>query len=269
MKRNIRYIIVTILSILIIQNGFGQEIEKKMELEEVSAANGEVCPKIDSIIAFAKTKLGSPYRARGIGPRSFDCSGFMYYVFGQFGVKLGRSSRDQIRMGKAVEKNDIRKGDLVFWYRGKGYVGHSGMVVDVDSAHNFTFIHASTYGKGVRLDRSTGRWYASTYAGARRIVDCDAEGRTFLVEADHSALAEDTTTTDTVQVVSTEAEAGAAPSNQPAVQTQKVVYHKINEGETLSSIARKYHVTVKQLKQWNNLKSDMIRAGKSLKIVVL
>ncbi len=42
--------------------------------------------------------------------------------------------------------------------------------------------------------------------------------------------------------------------------------HKIKSGETLGSIARKYHTTVKNLKSWNNLKSDNIRAGKTLKI---
>lgn len=42
--------------------------------------------------------------------------------------------------------------------------------------------------------------------------------------------------------------------------------HKIKSGETLGSIARKYHTTVKNLKSWNNLKSDNIRAGQTLKI---
>lgn len=43
-------------------------------------------------------------------------------------------------------------------------------------------------------------------------------------------------------------------------------YHKIKQGETLSSIARKYHISVNQLKKWNNLKSDFIRADAKLKI---
>ena len=49
------------------------------------------CPLIDSIIAFAKTKLGCAYRSGGTGPNSFDCSGFMYYTFDHFGIRLGRS----------------------------------------------------------------------------------------------------------------------------------------------------------------------------------
>lgn len=45
-----------------------------------------------------------------------------------------------------------------------------------------------------------------------------------------------------------------------------VTYYKIKQGDTLSGIAKKFHVSVKQLKAWNGLKSDNIRAGKTLKI---
>lgn len=40
--------------------------------------------------------------------------------------------------------------------------------------------------------------------------------------------------------------------------------HVVKKGETLSTIARKYHVSVSQLKQWNNLKSDRISIGQRL-----
>ncbi|MBO7247063.1 MAG: LysM peptidoglycan-binding domain-containing protein, partial [Bacteroidaceae bacterium] len=44
------------------------------------------------------------------------------------------------------------------------------------------------------------------------------------------------------------------------------VVHRIKDGETLSSIAVKYHTSVKNIKNWNNLSSDRIRAGKTLRI---
>lgn len=49
--------------------------------------------------------------------------------------------------------------------------------------------------------------------------------------------------------------------NRPAYVT-----HKIKSGETLSTIAAKYHTSVKNIKKWNNLTSDRIRAGKSLRV---
>lgn len=45
-----------------------------------------------------------------------------------------------------------------------------------------------------------------------------------------------------------------------------VRYYRIKNGDTLSGIAKKFHVSVKQLKAWNGLKSDSIRAGKTLRI---
>jgi membrane-bound lytic murein transglycosylase D len=41
---------------------------------------------------------------------------------------------------------------------------------------------------------------------------------------------------------------------------------KIRAGESLGTIARKYGVTVSQLKKWNGLRSDRITAGRTLKI---
>lgn len=45
-----------------------------------------------------------------------------------------------------------------------------------------------------------------------------------------------------------------------------VTYYKIKKGDNLGSIAKKFHVSVKQIKQWNGLKNDNIREGKTLKI---
>lgn len=45
-----------------------------------------------------------------------------------------------------------------------------------------------------------------------------------------------------------------------------VTYYKIKAGDTLSGIATKFRVSVKQLKAWNGLKSDVIREGKTLRI---
>ena len=51
-----------------------------------------------------------------------------------------------------------------------------------------------------------------------------------------------------------------------AYSVNGVTYYKIKNGDTLGGIAKKFHCTVKQLKAWNNLKSDNIQAGKTLKI---
>ncbi|NLZ74181.1 MAG: LysM peptidoglycan-binding domain-containing protein, partial [Bacteroidales bacterium] len=59
----------------------------------------------------------------------------------------------------------------------------------------------------------------------------------------------------------------AAPKRKsPATAQGKLTYHKIRKGETLSTIAQKNGVTVRQLRQWNNIRGNKTIAGKSLKI---
>lgn len=52
----------------------------------------------------------------------------------------------------------------------------------------------------------------------------------------------------------------------PTVGKGTLSYHTIRSGETLSTIAKRYGVKVSQLKDWNGLSSNRIRAGKKLKI---
>ena len=52
----------------------------------------------------------------------------------------------------------------------------------------------------------------------------------------------------------------------PTVGKGTLSYHTIRSGETLSTIAQRYGVKVSQLKDWNGLSSNRIRAGKKLKI---
>lgn len=52
----------------------------------------------------------------------------------------------------------------------------------------------------------------------------------------------------------------------PAYGSGNVIYYKVRSGNTLGGIAQKYHVSVAQLKRWNNIKGTMIREGQTLKI---
>ena len=61
--------------------------------------------------------------------------------------------------------------------------------------------------------------------------------------------------------------AGASKGTTSRTAVGSVRYHKIRSGENLGAIARRYGVSVSQLKKWNGLKSDRISAGKTLKIM--
>ena len=54
--------------------------------------------------------------------------------------------------------------------------------------------------------------------------------------------------------------------NPNSIYGRTMVRHKVKRGETLGGIARKYGVTVSQIKKWNNLRGDMIYVGQTLTI---
>lgn len=58
----------------------------------------------------------------------------------------------------------------------------------------------------------------------------------------------------------------AYPTKTTKAKEQKFITYTVKKGDTLSKIAKKYHVTVNDLKKWNNLKNDMIRDKQKLKI---
>ena len=49
-------------------------------------------------------------------------------------------------------------------------------------------------------------------------------------------------------------------------KTSKITYHTVRKGDTLSSIADKYNVSISDLKKWNKLKSSDIVTGQKLKV---
>jgi membrane-bound lytic murein transglycosylase D len=79
---------------------------------------------------------------------------------------------------------------------------------------------------------------------------------------------------DSVQRVelalATTAKASQPIANEPSttVEVKHTIRYKVRPGDSLGKIAEKHRVTVKQLKAWNNLRSDRINAGRTLVIHV-
>jgi len=121
------------------------------------------------LISFAKKYLGAPYKYGGATPNGFDCSGFVFFVFSEFGKTLPRSSRDIARVGEKINRQDLQVGDLVF-FEGRtrnGVVGHVGIVSNIDN-NNISFIHAST-NRNVIVSSMKEEYYAVRFLLARRI----------------------------------------------------------------------------------------------------
>lgn len=112
------------------------------------------------IVSYARHFLGVPYRWGGSSPQTgFDCSGFVRYVYGHFGVVLPHSSFGDLVRGHRVPRRWLRPGDLVF-FSGASHVG-----IYVGSGR---FIDAPHSGAVVRITTMHG-WYGASYYGARRL----------------------------------------------------------------------------------------------------
>jgi cell wall-associated NlpC family hydrolase len=111
------------------------------------------------VVGIAMRYLGVPYVWGGSTPRGFDCSGLVMYVFAQIGISLPHSSYALFGMGTPVSYDQLQAGDLVF------FAGASHMGIYIGGGQ---FIHAPHTGDVVKISSMSG-WYASTFAGARRI----------------------------------------------------------------------------------------------------
>ena len=122
--------------------------------------------RMDSLIKFATSLLGSKYRHGGESPKGFDCSGFIRYVYKQFGVDLVHSSSGQFKgLSEKVDKADLTAGDLVFFGSSSKNINHVGIYIG-----NNEFIHASTPKTGVIISSLSESYYSSRYQGARRVI---------------------------------------------------------------------------------------------------
>jgi peptidoglycan DL-endopeptidase CwlO len=71
----------------------------------------------------AMTMIGKPYRYGAEGPNSFDCSGLMMWAFKRAGITLPRSSSQQARVGAPVSRDQLKPGDMIFFYQPVSHVG--------------------------------------------------------------------------------------------------------------------------------------------------
>ena len=108
--------------------------------------------------------VGTPYKYGGSDRRGVDCSGFVQQVqLRVAGVRLPRTARDMSRVGRAVNRRDVRPGDLVFFdTTGRG-VSHVGVMVGGDR-----FAHASE-SRGVVYSRLAEPYWSRQWRGARRM----------------------------------------------------------------------------------------------------
>ncbi len=117
----------------------------------------------DDLVNTAQTYIGLPYQwgASTInGPN--DCSGLVMAVYQLNGLNVPRTSKEQYQYGIPIEKQELKKGDLVFFSTSSpGRVSHVGIYIGDDK-----FIHAPSTGKTIREESLSHEYFSSHFYGA-------------------------------------------------------------------------------------------------------
>ncbi|WP_308426273.1 C40 family peptidase [Streptosporangium pseudovulgare] len=115
--------------------------------------------KAAEAVRWALTQQLKPYVWGAEGPNSFDCSGLVMWAYQKVGISLPHYTGDQWTAGTHVSRDDLRPGDLVFFYSD---LHHVGIYVGAG-----LMIHAPQTGDVVRIAPMGNR----PFAGGVRVAD--------------------------------------------------------------------------------------------------
>jgi cell wall-associated NlpC family hydrolase len=121
-------------------------------------------PAGEQVVDLAEQYVGAPYRWGGASPAGFDCSGFVMWVYGQFGVSLPHNEAGQLASGPNVSADDLQPGDvLVFANTYRAGLSHVGIYVG-----DGQFVHAADERHGVTISNLWDGYWAQRLVGATR-----------------------------------------------------------------------------------------------------
>jgi cell wall-associated NlpC family hydrolase len=129
---------------------------KKIRVYEGPPQKGE------AIVQYAAGLLGRPYKLGGKGPDAFDCSGFVYYVYGRYDIKVPFTTDELVRTGYQVARENVLAGDLVIFNIKRSY--HIGIMMNERE-----FVHASS-SRGVAIGDLDASYWRRSFLQFRRIL---------------------------------------------------------------------------------------------------
>lgn len=104
---------------------------------------------IATVIATARSMVGGAYVWGAASQNAADCSGLTMYCYGKIGVSLPHNAAAQSGYGRAVNKSDLRPGDLIFFgspaYHVALYVGDGMMIHAENSYTGIVYSYVDTF----------------------------------------------------------------------------------------------------------------------------
>lgn len=133
--------------------------------EEPAPEDGEILTDDNPVVNTALSLVGAPYEYGGSGPDSFDNSGFVHYCFKVNGIDIPRRTSAMFLEGDAVNKNDLRKGDAVFFSFDGSTTNPTYVAIYLGDGKA---IAESNEDNPVSVFSITTSYYSNSYVGARR-----------------------------------------------------------------------------------------------------
>lgn len=138
-------------------------LSSSASIASAAPANAEPGAQVADL---AQQFVGSRYIWGGASPSGFDCTGFVMYVLGQFGVSLPHSEAGQLAAGERVSVDELQPGDvLVFANTYRRGLSHAGIYIG-----DGQFVHAVDERHGVQINNLWDAYWAPRFAGASRTL---------------------------------------------------------------------------------------------------
>ncbi|PTU32504.1 NlpC/P60 family protein [Stenotrophobium rhamnosiphilum] len=108
-------------------------------------------------------QIGRPYRYGGTTQDGFDCSGLVQYSYAQAGIKIPRTTSEQLHAGKKISLSNALPGDLLFYKLGGGL--HVALYVGDGRA-----VHAPARGRQVIVAPVDADFWQENFVTAIRVL---------------------------------------------------------------------------------------------------
>lgn len=124
----------------------------------------------EDIVETALDQVGEDYEFGGADPDDgFDCSGLVYYAYGEAGIEVPRSARELQHAGRPVKFSQAQPADLLF-YRFGGKKGPLHVVMYTGDGRG---VHAPVSDGEVEEIDVTSKVWKARYVGAVRLLKAD------------------------------------------------------------------------------------------------
>ncbi|HZG18185.1 MAG TPA: C40 family peptidase [Candidatus Bathyarchaeia archaeon] len=132
----------------------------------MAATNSQDSAKAEQVVKLAKSLVGKDYKSGANGPSQFDAPGLAAYIYGKVGIHVSDSVSALYKAGKAVDKNKLQPGDLLFFTLSSSKTpSYLGIYIGDNK-----FIYANQ-GSDEVITKTMSSYYKGKLVGVRRLLD--------------------------------------------------------------------------------------------------